>query len=131
MNEHYLHDAVFLRKQRRYLLGLRKELVSAARADEDDEGEVRRESIGAPREYGDDAQKLAFLEIDGNRVVRSLRRLARVDRALDKIKVGTYGLSDVTGRPIPRDRLEASPEAICTLDEEEAFEHNAIMGGMR
>jgi hypothetical protein len=31
-------------------------------------------------EYEDDAQKLAMLEIDGNRVVRSLARLDRVNR---------------------------------------------------
>ena len=124
-------DPVFLGKQRQYLLKLREELISTARADEDDEREVRRESNGGPREYEDDAQKLALLEVDGNRVVRSLARLARVDRALIKIKEGTYGFSDVTGRPIPRERLKASPEAICTLDEENAFDRDGYTGGIR
>jgi DnaK suppressor protein len=37
---------------------------------------------------------------------------------LRKIDEGTYGVSDLSGRPIPRERLEAIPEAICTLAEE-------------
>jgi DnaK suppressor protein len=40
-----------------------------------------------------------------------------IERALEKIKDGTYGFSDVSGKPIPRDRLEAMPEAIFTADE--------------
>jgi len=44
--------------------------------------------------------------------VRDLQRLERVDRALRKIEEGTYGLSDISGQPIPRERLEAIPEAL-------------------
>ena len=121
-------DAVFIGKQEQELLKLRAALLRAAQADEDDEGDVRAESQGGPREYEDDAQKLALLEVDGNRVVRNLNRLNLVNRALLKIAEGTYGLSDVSGRPIPRQRLEAIPEAICTLDEEQHFELRADYG---
>jgi DnaK suppressor protein len=55
-------------------------------------------------------------------VIRSVDRLARVDRALEKIEEGSYGLSDVSGHAIPRERLEAVPEALYTLDEEEVRE---------
>jgi DnaK suppressor protein len=121
-------DAVFIGKQEQELLKLRAALLHAAQADEDDEADVRGESRGGPREYEDDAQKLALLEVDGNRVVRSLHRLNLVNRALVKIAEGTYGLSDVSGKPIPRQRLEAVPEAICTLDEEQRFELRADHG---
>ena len=121
-------DAVFIGRQQQVLLKLRATLLHAAHADEDDEGDIRAESRGVPREYGDDAQKLALLEVDGNRVVRNLDRLNLVNRALEKIDEGTYGLSDVSGRPIPRQRLEAVPEAICTLDEEQRFELRADHG---
>jgi DnaK suppressor protein len=40
-----------------------------------------------------------------------------VNRALAKIQEGTYGLSDISGRPIPRDRLIATPEATDLLQE--------------
>ena len=124
-------DAVFIGKQQEELLKLRAALVHAAQADEDDEGDVRGENRGGPREYEDDAQKLALLEVDGNRVVRSLHRLNLVNRALEKIVEGTYGLSDVSGKPIPRQRLEVVPEAICTLDEEQRFELRAAHGPVK
>jgi DnaK suppressor protein len=45
-----------------------------------------------------------------------------VDRALRKIEEGTYGLSDRSGKPIPRERLEAVPDALYTLSEEQVLE---------
>jgi RNA polymerase-binding transcription factor DksA len=41
-----------------------------------------------------------------------------VRRALQKIAEHTYGISDASGQPIPRARLEAMPEATLTLTEE-------------
>jgi RNA polymerase-binding transcription factor DksA len=35
--------------------------------------------------------------------------VAEIDAAIDRIRVGTYGYSVVSGRPIPRERLEAIP----------------------
>ena len=55
-------------------------------------------------------------------MARNAGRLERVERALAKIDNGTYGLSDVSGQPIPRERLEAVPEAACTLREEQERE---------
>ena len=50
------------------------------------------------------------------------RRLRAIDRALAKIGEGTYGLSDMSGKPIPKARLEATPEAVLTVEEEEQRE---------
>jgi DnaK suppressor protein len=44
------------------------------------------------------------------------RRLRAVERALQKIQEDTYGLSDVSGKPIPS-QLEAIPEALLTVEE--------------
>ena len=79
-------------------------------------------SADSAREFEDEAQKLDALELSGNLVARDAVRLERVDRALAKLDNGTYGLSDISGQPIPRDRLEAVPEAICTLKEEQERE---------
>ena len=117
-------DAAFIDKQREYLLRLRGSLRTAARSSEIDETGVRDDSAAGAQEYEDDAQKLAALELDGNLIVRDEERLERVDRALKKIDEGTYGFSDVSGRPIPRERLEAIPEAICTLAEEKDLERS-------
>lgn len=115
-------DAAFVEKQRQYLLRLRASLVAAAEATESEEAEVKGDRTSGAMESEDDAQELDALERDGNLVVRDVERLERVDRALQKIAEGTYGLSDQSGEPIPRERLETVPEALYTLSEEEVRE---------
>ncbi len=48
--------------------------------------------------------------------------LAEIDRALAKMADGTYGVSEVSGRPIPIERLRAVPWARLAADEEEERE---------
>ena len=110
-------DQTFIQKQRNLLIKLREELLRTTQAGESEEAEIRSQSVGDANESEDDAQKLALLEIDGTVVARNVRRLARVERALQKIEDGTYGLSDASREPISRERLEAMPEAIYTLSE--------------
>jgi DnaK suppressor protein len=78
------------------------------------------EGTGDPdvSDRGDEAQSIAEREqaIDDNSTDREL--LGRIDRALSRIKVGTYGVSDVSGKPIPIERLEALPTATTLIDEE-------------
>jgi DnaK suppressor protein len=117
-------DAVFIQKQQERLIRLRRAVITAAQGSERDEATLNEESAGGPREPEDDAQRLAALELDGARVVHDIERLARIDRALAKIEAGTYGLSEVSGQLIARERLEAVPEAICTLAEERDVEND-------
>jgi DnaK suppressor protein len=119
-------DEAFMERQRQYLLRLRASLLAAARAGESDEVDVRGKSTREAIEFEDDAQRLDTLERDGNLVVRDVQRLKSVSRALEKIKEGTYGLSDLSGQPIPRERLEAIPEALYTLSEEERRERPIV-----
>ena len=72
------------------------------------------------REYEDDAQKLTTLELEGNLEAADDDRLSNIERALQKIADGTYGLSDASGAPIPIERLEAAPEALYTLAEQKS-----------
>jgi DnaK suppressor protein len=44
--------------------------------------------------------------------------LEQIDRALQRIDAGTYGVSEVSGKPIPIDRLEAVPYATTLVDEQ-------------
>jgi DnaK suppressor protein len=43
--------------------------------------------------------------------------LAQIDKALARIADRTYGISEVSGRPIPLERLEALPSATTLVDE--------------
>ena len=122
MTKHAKLDAAFIEKQRQTLVKLRATLLGAARDGEAEEASIKDENAGGPREFEDDAQRLAALELQGNRVVRDLGRLEQIDRALKKIAEGTYGTSDLSGHAIPRERLEAVPESLYTLAEEKSRE---------
>lgn len=50
----------------------------------------------------------------------------QIDRAIEKIDEGTYGLCDVTGDPIPPKRLEAIPYATMTVVAQEKLEKGMI-----
>ena len=115
-------DKAFIENQRQSLLRLRASLIEAAQDAESEEADVNEESDAGAVEFEDDAQRLDALEREGNLVARDVDRLQRIDRALEKIRDGTYGLSDVSGKPIPRARLEAVPEALDTVDEEASRE---------
>lgn len=115
-------DAAFIESKRRDLTKLRETLRKSADATEREEGSAKDASTQEPREFEDDAQKLETLEREGLLVNRSVERLVRVDRALKKIDEGTYGFSDVSGERIPEERLNAVPEAVTTLQEQEGSE---------
>jgi DnaK suppressor protein len=115
-------DKAFIQKQRQQLTKLRQQLLTTTQAEEAEEAGIHSQSIGEAHESEDDAQKLALLEVEGIGVARNAQRLAQIERALKKIEDGTYGLSDASGDTIPRERLEATPEAIYTLSEVEARE---------
>jgi DnaK suppressor protein len=48
------------------------------------------------------------------------KKLAAVDRAEQRLAAGTYGLSILSGEPIPDERLEVVPTAELTVEEERA-----------
>jgi DnaK suppressor protein len=110
-------DNAFIQKQRQLLTQLREQLLRTTQAGETEETQLHSQSLGEAHESEDDAQKLAMLEVDGAAVRRNMQRLTQIERALQKIEDGTYGLSDTSGEPIPRERLEAMPEAIHTVSE--------------
>ncbi len=115
-------DAAYIERKRQQLTKLRDELRSTGGIAETDENSTNSQLDLQAREYEDDAQKLDTLEREGNLVARDVARLAQVERALKKIEQGSYGLSDVSGLPIPKERLDAIPEAINTLSEQQAGE---------
>jgi len=115
-------DAAYIERKREQLTKLRDELRSAIGVAETDESNTSRETNLQANEYEDDAQRLDTLEREGNLVARDVGRLAQVERALRKIDDGSYGISDVSGHPIPKERLDAMPEAVNTLSEQQAGE---------
>ena len=115
-------DQQFVENQRVRLLGLRDELVrirEGMAADEKDLGETEGDTT---LDSGDLSQDMFTREMDASIGEQADRRLGEVDRALRKIEEGIYGLSDESGEPIPRGRLEAVPEAARTVEEQQRLE---------
>ncbi len=116
-------DEAFVAQQKERLLGLRDELSRIQRGMEGDI-QNRGEDEGDMTEHdsGDMSQQMFTREMDATIGEQAGRRLQDVERALAKIEEGTYGLSDESGEPIARGRLEAAPEAIRTVNEQQDFE---------
>lgn len=117
------HDSAgapaFLEQQRKRLAAMRDALLKASAANA---ARDRAPRMDEAREIEEDAQQMAQGEVDDALDAVEAQRLRAIDRALAKIDEGTYGMSDVSGDPIPRARLEAMPEAVLTIQEEEARE---------
>ena len=81
----------------------------------------------APRadDIGDEADEAKAVsdqepEAAGNELDRGT--IARIERALQRIEEGSYGVSEVSGKPIPKERLEAVPYATTLVDEQPPLE---------
>jgi DnaK suppressor protein len=118
-------DPTFLEQQKRRLTALRQEILSIRQRQQGEQTSVNAESSGQARDYEDDAQRLAALELQDNLVARDDERLSNIERALQKIDEGTYGLSAASGKPIALERLKAFPEALYTEEEQRQREKNA------
>jgi RNA polymerase-binding transcription factor DksA len=55
-------------------------------------------------------------------------RLREIDEALQRIKDGTYGVCQMTGKPIPKARLEAKPWAKYTIEAKRLLESGWASG---
>jgi DnaK suppressor protein len=119
-------DGTFLETQRRALLTLRDALRFSQSSAHGEESQVR--TSREPQEPEDDAQRLASEELSENLERRDALRLVAVERALQKLDEGTYGISDASGAVILKGRLERVPEAALTLEEEQEKEAAAISG---
>jgi RNA polymerase-binding transcription factor len=71
-------------------------------------------------EGSDDFEKSLNLELSS----KEQEVIRQIDRALEKIDEGTYGICDVTNEEIPLKRLKAIPYATMTVKAQEELENN-------
>jgi DnaK suppressor protein len=99
-----------------------RELLAAERARiERALASLRHQDTGEEaddQDPGNLASELYLDELDQGRSEDLRRELEAVERAEARLAAGTYGLSVVSGRPIPDERLEAIPTAERLADEE-------------
>lgn len=114
----------FIEQQRQRLLALHDQLLGGEKATLAREREFQQEHGDEAEEEEGRAQVQSQYEVDQARHDVDDRRVSDVERALQKIEEGNYGLSDISGEPIPEERLLATPEAILTVQEESRRERN-------
>ncbi len=83
-------------------------------------GEQDREAENETGDIADRAQPLSAEGMDDSIAADLRDRLAALDRALQRLDDGTFGLSTLSGLPIPDERLEADPAAEVTVEEARA-----------
>jgi DnaK suppressor protein len=115
-NEDMLDDA-FIARQRERLLELRARLIASGDAAGEEEDTLQMAAGDEPGDAVDDSNRLEQQANDEALLAHDLNRIACIDRALQKIKEHTYGVSDGNGEPIGRAHLELVPEAIFTAEE--------------
>ena len=70
----------------------------------------------------DDFDRTISLEVTS----REYAILRQIERALEKIEDGTYGICDITGEDIPVPRLDAVPYATMTVKAQEQLEKGLL-----
>jgi RNA polymerase-binding transcription factor len=104
-------------RARELLAAERVRLEEAIAALGEDEHEADTQE-SEPGELG--SQELFQQELDAGLTEDLVEQLAAVERAEQRLRAGTYGLSIDSGEPIPDARLEAIPTAERTVEEQQA-----------
>ena len=97
----------------------RADTLTEMRGDSEEEGPGELADYD-PNDPADEASNLFDRERGMAAEDNFSRILRKIERALQKMDEGTYGLSDVDGAPIPVERLEALPYALTTVGQEES-----------
>jgi RNA polymerase-binding transcription factor DksA len=97
---------------RNRLLGLRRQLATAARTRAEDLDPQDRDA--AATTLDEEVEAALSASLDGER--------HEVERALDRLDHGTYGRCEVCGTPIPDERLWTVPWTRCCVEHERAAE---------
>ena len=122
-------DEQFVEEQRGRLEGLKEELLRMRRGMEEDERDRSQEEQDTELDSGDESQQMFTREMDATIGEQMERRLEDVERALEKVEEGSYGVCDDTGEEIAKGRLEAIPEAIRTVEAQQSFERERRPAG--
>src|SRR5262245_16298496 len=108
-------DAKFLDGQRELLLEERAKLLGSAERLEGEAASLMEDLDPGDVQFDDESGEGDSLVVERERDLalsaQARQMIADIDAALERIGDGTYGLSVVSGRPIPKDRLRAIPWA--------------------
>jgi RNA polymerase-binding transcription factor DksA len=114
-------DAKFLKSQRDLLAAERQSLLGQADRLEDEANSLIEDGEMGDVQFDDESGEGDTMVVERERDLalsaQARQTVADIDAALDRLTRGTYGYSLVSGRPIPRERLEAIPWATELVEE--------------
>lgn len=114
-----------IEKFKKRILEIRREMTEMVRETSEDvkkDREAKGYSQHQADEGTDDFDRTISLQLTD----KEIKVLKQIDRALEKIDEGTYGICDLTGEEIPIKRLEAIPYATMTVAAQEKLEKGMI-----
>src|SRR2546423_10970172 len=124
----------FTRKQKEKLLNLRDAMVDSMAGVAQDTLRSRAEGSEASAfgmhqaDAGSDAYDRDFAL---SLLSQEQDALYEIDEALKRVEIGTYGKCEMSGKPIPRARLEAIPFARFTVECQSQLEKQSKMSRVR
>ncbi|MCU1504820.1 MAG: hypothetical protein JWM12_4174 [Ilumatobacteraceae bacterium] len=114
-------DVKFLTAQRTLLLEEKQSLTGQAIRLEDEANSLIEESEMGDVQFDDEGGEGDTMVVERERDLalsaQARQTIADIDAALRRIADGSYGYSVESGRPIPRERLEAIPWATVLVEE--------------
>jgi RNA polymerase-binding transcription factor DksA len=114
-------DVKFLKSQQDLLIAERKALLGQANRLEDEANSLIEEGEMGDVQFDDESGEGDTMVVERERDLalsaQARQTIADIDAAMRRMAEGTYGYSVVSGRPIPRERLEAIPWATVLVEE--------------
>ena len=114
-------DVKFLKVQHELLVTERNALLGQASRLEDEANSLIEDGEMGDVQFDDESGEGDTMVVERERDLalsaQARQTIADIDAALQRIADGTYGYSVVSGRPIPRERLEAIPWATVLVEE--------------
>ena len=114
-------DAKFLQAQKALLLTERVALTGQADRLEDEANSLIEEGEMGDVQFDDEGGEGDTMVVERERDLalsaQARQMVADIDTAIERLATGAYGYSIESGRPIPRERLEAIPWATVLVEE--------------
>jgi DnaK suppressor protein len=110
-------------EEARQLLLAERERLQALLADEADAVRAQQDDDPQP---ADQARELLDREMERSEFIRLHAELKDVDAALERIDQGTYGISEISGKHIPDERLRAIPYTRVLVEEQELIDKDLL-----
>jgi RNA polymerase-binding transcription factor DksA len=114
-------DVKFLKAQRDLLAEEKAKLLGQATRLENEANSLIEEAEMGDVQFDDEGGEGDTMVVERERDLalsaQARQTIADIDEALERLAKGTYGYSEASGRPIPRERLEAIPWATELVEE--------------